>query len=230
MATSKVDIYSRAINEFDDPRITSAYKRNPIEFFEIMDGYLNNAIPTFVTPTIMLSVLNDVTVSSTQIELFDGDGITDTFTLTTTPPDGSYFYAYSGNVNFNTPYDVTYDELLNQVVLSGIPPTGVENVYVQWYFAGQFNQTLLEREEVILARLTVKTWATKEKNFLLDIRRLLNDTDFRLAAESTNMNSKGTWFAGIREQCEMDMNQYSWDVYNNNLRKQYGLPEIGGVR
>lgn len=225
MATSKVEIYTRAINRLDDPRITSAFDTKPIDFFQIMSGYLDNAIPAFITPTIMLSILQNTTDSSGVTELFDGTGATNTFTLSTTPPIGSYFYGEISGIES----DITYSQGSNSVSFLVNPPVGTENVLAQWYFPGQFNQSLTDRQQDILSGLLVQAWSEKEKNFLLDIRRLLQDTDFKLGNEATNINAKGNWFAGIREKNETDMKKYAWDVYNNDMRTQYGLPLIGGV-
>lgn len=225
MATSYVDIYTRAINRFDDPSITSAYNTNPIDFFQVMLGYLENAIPAFTTPVIMLDILNDTMNYSEQTELFNGTGATDTFVLSTIPPTGSYFYAEVNGIS----QEVSYIEITNSVQFITDPPLGVENVSVQWYFAGQFNQTLTNKQQDILSGLLVQSWSEKEKNFLLDIRRLLNDTDYKMGVESSNITSKGNWFAGIREKNDSDMKNYAWVVYNNELRKQYGMPQIGGV-
>lgn len=130
MATSKVEIYTRAINRFDDPRITSAFDTKPIDFFQIMSGYLDNAIPEFVTPSKMLSILQDTTASSGATELFNGTGATPTFTLSTTPPLGSYFYGEVGGIEA----DITYSQGSNSVSFLTNPPIGTENVLAQWYF------------------------------------------------------------------------------------------------
>ena len=225
MATSKVDIYSRAVKAFDDPRITSAFESNPIEWMEIMSGYLDMAIPLFITPTMMIPILNDITSSSEQTELFDGTGATDTFILTTIPPTDSYFQGTISNIN----YDLTYTQITNSVTFLFNPPIGTDNVATTWYFAGQFNQTLTDRQQNILAKLLVQCWAEKERNFMLDIRRLLNDNDFKMGVEATNVNAKSNWFASTREYCDNEMNKYSWDVYNETLRTQYGLPPLGGI-
>jgi hypothetical protein len=225
VATSRTDIYSRAINRFDDPHITSAFNKSPIEFFEIMSGYLDSAIPYFTIPNIMLSILMDNTKPSGETELFDGTGISNKVTLTTTPTIDAYFY---GEIN-GVPYEVIHDPLTNEITFPIVIPVGVENTLVQWYDAGQFNQTLTDRQCRILSGLLLQCWSEKEMNFLLDIRRLLNDTDYKMGVEATNMMSKARWFNGIREANENEMKMYSWDVYNNELRKQYGMPQIGGV-
>lgn len=221
MATPYSNIYVRAINLFDDPKITSAFENNPIDFYQIMYGYLNNAIPLFITPTAMQAKLNDRTKPTGQTELFDGNGLTNSFHLSTTPPTGAMFNYIVGNAvatgNFNY--------LTNNATLDVIPPIGTHNVSIEWYADGQFNQTLIDRQEMILALQLVRCWGEKEKNFLMDIRRLLQDTDFKLISEANSTNSKTNWFATIREEAEKEMNNYAWDVYQENLRLKYGIPK-----
>ena len=43
------DVYRKAIALFDDPRITTAYETNPLQFNKIMYTYLQNAISMFTT-------------------------------------------------------------------------------------------------------------------------------------------------------------------------------------
>ena len=44
------DVYRKAIALFDDPRITTAYETNPLQFNKIMYTYLQNAISMFNNP------------------------------------------------------------------------------------------------------------------------------------------------------------------------------------
>lgn len=218
MSTPFTNIYSRAINEFNDPFITSTYG-NTITFFQTMFGYLNNCIPEFIIPEIIIPKLQDITSPSGQTELFNGDGINTNFILTTIPVTGSYFvYTVSGVVVTGT-----YNSGTNSVILDIAPAIGTNNVSIQWYYPGQFNQTLISREERILSMLWVVNWAEKEKNHLLDIRRLLNDTDFRLTAEAPTMNAKGNWYITMREEATAAMKQYSWSLYQATLKAKYGL-------
>lgn len=125
--------------------------------------------------------------------------------------------------------DILYNYLSNAIPLFIVPKViqtklldrTVPNLNTSDY--GQFNQTLTDREEKILSGLLVQCWAEKEKNFLLDIRRLLNDTDFHLAAESSTMREKGNWYSLIREQNMQEMKQYSWDLYTDAMNQKYGL-------
>jgi len=220
MSTPYSKIYTRAINLLEDPRITSAFESNPIDFFGIMYGYLDNAIPLFITPQAMQSKLSDRTLPTGQIELFNGDGINNVFHLSTTPTTGALFNFMVANVEVIG----SYDSLTNNVTLVNIPPIGVENVSIEWYTDGQFNLTLIDRQELILAMLVVQCWSEKERNFLLDIRRLLGDTDFKLISEANSTNSKNNWFANVREHAETEMKKYSWDIYQENLKVQYAIP------
>ncbi len=219
MSTPNSNIYTRAINEFDDYRINTVYSNNYISFFKIMYNYLNNAIPLFNIPKIMTNKLSDKVNPIDIIELFSGDGHETNFVLTSTPTLDAYFYYIIDDV----PTNGVYDSLTNSVTLHSIAPLGTENITIEWYDSGYFNETLSEREERILSYLLVQNWAEKEKNFLLDIRRLLNDTDFKLSAESANIREKGNWYYSMREHAIKDMKQYSWDLTYDDLKKKYGL-------
>lgn len=218
MSTSFVNIYQRAITQFDDPFITNTYG-NTITFFETMYSFLQNGINDFVIPEVVITKLEDITSPSGQTELFNGDGINTTFVLTTIPVTGSYFvYTVSGVVVTGT-----YNSGTNSVTLDVAPATGTNNVSIQWYYPGQFNQTLINREERILSMLWIVNWAEREKNHLLDIRRLLSDTDFKMSAESTTITAKSGWYIAMREEATAAMKQYSWSLYQATLKAKYGL-------
>lgn len=209
MATSYTDIYAKSIAEIGDPSIDREFATKEVEFCKTMYNFLDNAIPMFITPTIQISRLSDRTEPQDVIELFNGTGSTSVFTLSSTPTSTSLFLYMVGDVVV----DGTYNSGTNQVTLSSNPIAGTENVWIEWYDPGQFNQTLNYQEKAILAQFLVCCWAEKEKNFLLDIRRLLNDDDFKLNAEGNNMQAKGNWFYSMREKAEKSMNAYSWQQY-----------------
>lgn len=214
------NIYTRAVNFMDDPHITDAFKNNQVLFYQIMNGYLNNAIPLFYIPSGIQEKLNDRVEPQGQIELFHSVDVTiKKFTLTTTPPDNALFLYMANNEIVNA----TYDKTDNSVIFEKEIPLGKENVYVEWYEDGYFNQDLTDRQEVILSLLLVQCWTQKEKNFLLDIRRLLQDTDFKLISEGSSLKNKRDWFTDAREQSSNEMKSYSWEVYSNSLRNQYNI-------
>ena len=157
MSTPNSNIYTRAINEFDDYRINTVYSNNYISFFKIMYNYLNNAIPLFNIPKIMTNKLSDKVNPIDIIELFSGDGQETNFVLTSTPTLDAYFYYIIDDV----PTNGVYDSLTNSVTLHSIAPLGTENITIEWYDSGYFNETLSEREERILSYLLVQNWAEK---------------------------------------------------------------------
>lgn len=219
MATSYVNIYTRAITSFEDPTISAAYVANSLDFFKIMKNYLDNAIPLFTIPKTIQTKLITRVEPIDVIELFSGTGSLSTFVLSTTPHIDSYFNYLVEDVTASGVYDV----LTNSATITPTPIAGTENVSIESYFCGEFSNTLSDREEKILSSLLVQCWAEKEKNFLLDIRRLLNDTDFKLSAESTTIREKGNWYNSIRENVLQEMKQYSWDLYVDSMNLKYNL-------
>jgi len=205
MPTSFVKIYERSISSMDDPSITSAFEKSPISFFKIMYTYLVNAIPSFNIPIRMQLELAKRTDPDYETEIFNGDGINSTFTLTSTPLNDSYF-EYKIDT---TTVEGTYDSLTNEVTFPSIIQIG-QTATVEWYFAGQFTDDFVDIVQSILSKLLVVRWCEKEKNFLLDIRRLLFDTDFKLHDSSGINRAKVSWYDDMREEAEKLMAQYAW--------------------
>lgn len=205
MATSNINIYERAISSFDDPSITRAYNSNPTQFFKIMYNYLRNGIPLYNNPLSIIDILSDRTDPYIDSENFVGDGNTSTYALSSTPLIDSYFSYYINDVES----EGSYDELTNSVTFPYDIPLG-ETATAEWYYVGQFNQTLTDIQQKILGLLLVACWAEKEKNFLLDIRRLLNDTDYKMGSEAFSIRAKTAWHQSMLEDAEKLMNQTSW--------------------
>jgi hypothetical protein len=184
-----------------------------------MYNFLNISIPLFLMPKIIQVKLLDKTNPVGFIELFNGDGIHNNFVLSTIPTLDAFFcYQVGGAIVTGT-----YDSITNSVTLSSIPPIGTDNINIEWYDTGKFNLTLSDREENILSLLLVQCWAFKEQNFLLDIRRLLSDSDFHLGSEANSIRAKENWYTSIRENAMQEMKNYSWNVYTDVLNQKYGL-------
>lgn len=206
MSVEFPSIYSQAIGLFDDPSITSAFNNSPIQFFQIMYTYLQNAIPRFNNPMKMQVTLSSQNQPSGQTEIFDGNDTT-IYNIIATPLPNSYFeYIVDGNI-----VNGTYDDVLHSITFSVPIPTGKQGSF-QWYFAGEFINDIDYTAINILARLTVLCWVEKEKNFLLDIRRLLGDTDFKLPSEANSVRAKGGWYSDVKSEINKKMNQYAWDL------------------
>jgi hypothetical protein len=219
VATLNEVIYTRAIAEIDDPFITASYNENAISFFKTMYNFLVNAIPLYVSPTTIIDILNDRTEPDGQIELFNGNGTMVDFVLSSTPTSNAYFSCAVNEVYVSC----TFNSTTNTVSVSSPPLTGTENVEIEWYDTGYFNQTLTPIRQNVLACFLVSCWGEKEKNFLIDIRRLLNDSTFKLSAESTTMKSKDSWYYNMREKAEKLMNQSDWVDHVAIFKTRYGI-------
>lgn len=207
MATSFVLIYNHGIAAIDDPRITAIYASSPICFYKKMYTYLLNTIPSYTNPIRLAKILSLQTKPDGAFEEFIGDGFTSTFLLSTTPLADSYFeYKIEG-----VTVDGTYDELTNTVTFPYPIPLG-ETCSAEWYFAGQFTADLDDIVQKVLGQILISKWALQERNFLLDVRRLLNDTDFKLNDNASATNSKVKWYDALREEADKSMNQHAWDL------------------
>ena len=210
MSTLNSEIYEMSVASFDDPSITRAYVNNKILFCLIMQNYLKNAIPLYNNPYSIQDLLSDRVSSTLQEDSFVGDGTTAIYTLTFVPTK------YEDSIFSYTIDDVTvvgsYDPILNQVQFPKILDIG-EMGNVEVYYVGQFNQTLTDIQKRILSMLLVACWGEKEKNYLLDIRRLMNDTEYRMGSEAFSIKAKNGWFQSMMEDAFKLMNETSWNSF-----------------
>ena len=222
IATKFIEIYDRAISSFNDPILMKVYTQNKIQFLEIMSGYMENAIPLFRIPMSSTVKLENRTDPATVVEYFSGNAAKTEFDLATTHVDGMFYDVFVDEQQ--VPF--TYSETGNKVILDTAPPTGTDNVEVVVYSDGEFSTGLNDTEKRILAALLVLQWAEKEKNFLLDIRRLVNDKDFKMYAESNSMRDKGNWYYSLREETEKMMKDYSWKLYIETVSRNNSIPYV----
>lgn len=74
----------------------------------------------------------------------------------------------------------------------------------------------------ILARLLVKSWAEEERNLLTDIRNVLQDSDFKLNANSRSLDSKNAWITQLDSEILQFQNRLAW-----NIRFMRGSTNLG---
>lgn len=225
------DVYERAFNLIDDPDISRAYINNPIQFQRIMYNFLKNGIAIITAPT---SVCDSLAVQSEphgETQTFDGAG-TDTYEVGIIIPDTAETACYiEGRIDSNAKIVKVAENKYN-VVFSRVIQVG-ETCAVEYYENGSFDadfskisgkmpvNALEQRVIDMLARATIISWADKEKNFLLDIRNLLNDTDFKLHSPANSLQSKEKWVAGLRDEIFNLQTKLSWDM-RNRARSYYG--------
>lgn len=228
------DIYQKAINLMDDPDINRAYLDNIVRFEKLMYPHLNNGYGMFTNPTAIAWELTDQTLPEGRIEIFTSEeAASGTVTLSTTPMENSDF---SCMINGKEDKGATYDASTNSVTFSEEIPEGAE-VSAEWYFGGQFNTdfssvsarnisaTIINaRVQDILARALILSWAEENKNFILEIRNILTDTDFKIYSPANSTSAKVAWVKDLRFSFDNLQNKLSWDLISvhHNSRGYYG--------
>ena len=220
------DIYDRFVNIVDDPQINKAYVTNPIKFQKLCYKFLINGLSYFTHPIKVASMMSLQQNPAGEAEAFAGDGGT-TYTITMTIPEGALVVCSIGQkpdpfaeINGTT---VTFSEAV---------PVG-KYCFVEWYVGGAFTadfglaaggmdkSTFTRRAVEIISKSMVVGWADKEQNFLLDIRNLLNDTDFKLHSPANSLKSKREWVESLRYDVYSAQNTLDWDL-RNQTKSYYG--------
>ena len=218
-------IYDKAINLFDDPVISKAYVEDTVRWEKLMYPYLENGIPLFVNPTNISYLLVDQTPPVGKFDLFEGNG-TATYTLTSTPVTNSDFSFMINGIN---DYGATYNPSDNSVTFSRAVPTG-SKCSAEWYYPGCFNTdfskaasatvsapVIAYRVKEILARALVLNWATDEQNFLLDIKNVLTDTDFKVYSPANSVRAKVEWKKNIEYEFDTLKNNLGWELFSGKF-------------
>lgn len=231
MAILFSDIYTKAIALFDDPKITKAYKTNQVQFYKLMYTYLQNAIAMFTNPASIGMRLASYNEPSGVMETFDATGETTTFTVTFDIKDGSIYSFIEGEVYVNG----TFDAANGTVTFPDVLKEGQQYAIEQYYpgeFTGSFSglnmnttngdKLVVNEIKDILARLLVKAWAEEERNFLLDIRNLMQDSDFKITGNDRVLKSKNDWVNQLDTEILQLQNKLAW-----NIRFMNGSQKLG---
>lgn len=239
------DVYIKAIGLFDDPKITTAYETNIVQFDKIMYTYLQNSIAQFSSPSEIAYRLSNYNPPKGTIETFVSDGVTRTYRLDENfivLDNSEYVYTEgeliaSGKIERNTEevliegsetgetkeivyYTVTFDDLI---------PQGQE-YSIEQYYVGEFldgfvgiinglggDEYVRQRTINILARLLVESWAENQRNFLLDIKNTMSDTDFKLTSNSPILKSKIAWVNQLNDEIREYRNSLDWKIRANKM-------------
>ena len=217
------DIYGKAIALFDDPKITIAYETNKIQFHKLMYTYLQNAIAMFTNPASVGIRLVDYNAPKGTMEIFESDGETTTFVL-------SQDFEIMENSLYNFVQGTqlvrgVFDAEERTVTFPDIIPYGQQYAFEQYYvgeFTNEFvniqgrtsvgNSLIVEEVKDILARLLVKAWAESERNLLLDIRNLMQDSDFKITGNDRILKSKNLWVDQLDTEVMQLQNKLAWNI------------------
>lgn len=221
------EIYNKAINLFNDPDIQSAYVHDTVRWEKIMYTYLQNGINLFTNPTKISFLLLDQDPPEGVLEVFDGAD-TATYTVTATPPEGcDMSFIIGDEYDREAVYNAT-----NHTVTFSQPVTTGTKCSVEFYYAGAFltdfssaatNVTSADiiqyRVTEILARALVLVWAQNERDFALDIRNLLTDTDFKIYSPANSIEAKVKWVKRLDNEFRTMQNKLAWDLVSRKYSR-----------
>ena len=211
MRTSFLEIYNMAIAELKDPQLKATLAQNPIMFCKVMYNFFVNAVSLFTNPLAVADRLSKRDEPIYHSDTFTGDGNTVTFTFSVLPDADkidNVVYCYEVGDEY---VSGDYDQTTGTVTFQQPPDYGVP-VVIGWYYIGQFDIQLLEKEKYILSEWVMVCWSEYVNNNRLDIDRLLGDGDFKLPSNATTTNAKVNWFVVNRETVTKHMSKYAWDA------------------
>lgn len=224
------DIYTKAIALFDDPKITKAYQTNKIQFDKLMWTYLQNAIALFTNPSsigVRLANFNEPkgimqTFEVSEIKNINEDGSVE-FDLDTEFEilDNSLYTFIEGEVEVQG----KIDKENHTVIFPHTIPNGMQYA-IEQYYIGEFldefnglhnstsigNQLIINEIKDILARLLVKSWGEGERNMLLDIRNIMQDSDFKITGNDRILKSKNEWIDQLDTEILQLQNKLAWNI------------------
>lgn len=226
------DIYERTVNLIDDPDINRAYLTNTIEFQKIMYNFLINGLSYFTNPINVADALAQYDKPTGETEVGACKTGEQTYEVTMDIPEDAEIVFYIDTPNkkgvlVKQQAEATYNATDKTVTFITEVKDG-EQYEVEWYKAGAFTgnfvdagkaigSSMTKRVEEILARTTVIAWAEKEQNFLLDIRNLLNDTDFKLHSPANSLKTKTEWVNSLQFEIYSLQTKLDWDLRNRSV-------------
>lgn len=217
------EIFSKAVNLFDDPDIRFDYVNSPIGFAKRMLPFLMSGKKLFVSPTAIVDKLSIFDVPQGELEEITvevGETPSDQFVLSTTPVQGSVFEYWIGTDRVKA----TYDYVTNTVTFPRVINVG-ETCSVEWYYAGAFTadfstalrsdfpmNSIMESIENILAQGIVCAWDENEMNRALENRNILSDTDFSFYSPANSAKAKVDHHKQVLREMDTLISELNWRI------------------
>lgn len=231
------DIYVKAVSLFDDPKITAAYKSNTVQFEKLMYTYLQNAIGMFHNPVSIGMMLSAYNVPVGKMESFEADGETKEFVLDSdmTIEDKDILDAKAFNYVFIENDRIVQGQYIadetgetnGKVIFPDVLPVGQQYAF-EMYYCGEFladfsggtynknaphaNNMVINTIKDVLARLLVRSWAEETRDMLLDIKNIMQDTDFKLMSNDRILNAKNKWIDQLDDEVFQMQNRLAWSI------------------
>lgn len=213
------DIFKRAFNLFDDPDISQKYYNDQAGFQQDMLDFLINGKDKFTFPTVITDklIIQDSPVGN--MEIIDGEG-TDTYVLESVPHTNSGFTYRIGNELVRG----SYNQETNSVTFYRNVNVG-ETCSVTWYYAGAFTadfsdvvrkdfpiNAIMDKVITILAYALLSAWGDKEVGRVLEVRNILNDTDFKLYSPANSANARVQWRNQMNKDMDTLVSELNWRI------------------
>ncbi len=175
MSTSYLDkIFPRFLGKISDYSHGSMTIQDRNSTF---GGYVKSVSSKFVECNTDLSLRTEP--EGSDVELFNGDGVTVDFTITSTATTGSEFVILVSSTTSTTGTDYTVSGLTVTFVTGNAPATGTNSVSISWEFAGEFTGDLTELEQEIVANMMVLEWLSPSINHMDFLEYRLGSKDFQ---------------------------------------------------
>ena len=217
------DIFDRAIFLFDDPDLNFYYNADPVGFQKVMLRYLLNGKERFSNPIEIASKLNTYSALQSMRDDLVGTGSAEVEVDEDFVPVDNCVFSFK--IDGKPDPEAVYDSDTKKVIFSRVVPEGtpcsVEYCYagaftdnISWSYSAQFLTPAVIQSKVIdiMAHCTLLAWCEKEKNFILDIRNLLTDTDFKIYSPANSIKAKLDWFKNIQEELDDLICKLGWDM------------------
>lgn len=164
-----------------------------------------------------------------ELELIDGDGEHNSFTLQINIPEHSIIRLTEAGEDAPS---ASYDPANNTVTFPHVLGPG-EEYGVEYYFPGAYDVDfssmfvkdigldVTQRVIKILARLLVTAWAESKRNMLVDIQGLLRDNDFKATPNNQILTAKNAWIEKLGKQNNADQTKLSWYLRYSAKKTRY---------
>lgn len=152
--------------------------------------------------------MEDVVESAFSEYEFSTTGTTFVQVLSPAPVNGSSFYVTVNGVDFTS--NTTYDENTDTITITGMPSTGTNNIEIDFYKDGQFNQTLnLVESDIVVDAMGIYYLKDKiKKDELLVIQ--VYGTDFKLHNQGNHIRALMDIYKESERQLDKRINRYSY--------------------
>jgi hypothetical protein len=209
LSTLFEDIFKQFYLIIDDRRFID--NLTPDELAVTLSGYLDRSRGMF--GDYCYKDLNNFVATQREYYQFVGDGTTNQYTLSPSPPLSCEFYV---SINDIETEGYSFNNGTNILTLSATPTSG-KNIYVGAFKVGQFTETLNIQEITLLARGMTIPWI----EFMLQKKKHLDQIvygkDMQVHSQANHTQINKETLAQIRKDLLQDMFYYTYKQSDDEL-------------